>query len=201
MITPVAHRINSLEASLDLPKEVGIEFDVHAYKNELVVAHDAFRDGVKLSSLLEISKDRLCAINVKEEGIEEKIIELSYAIGVKSFFLFDVNFPQIYRFGEKYSQHFCLRLSQLEKPSLSECRSLAKFLWIDTFNGEFWMNDEDIKYLKSLGYNLCFVSPELHRPPKGDHEQFILELKNILKYLDPMDSICTKHIDLWRTKS
>ena len=74
MIVPIAHRINTIEASNSIPESVGIEFDVHAYGSDLIVSHDPCTKGVKLKTFLEKNKNRLCAINIKEEGIETEMI-------------------------------------------------------------------------------------------------------------------------------
>ena len=47
--------------------------------------------------------------------------------------------------------------------------------------------------LKRLSYRICFVSPELHRPPIGDHliyQNKLLEFKSII---GNNDLICTKY--------
>ena len=38
------------------------------------------------------------------------------------------------------------------KPKLKELREFCSNLWIDTFNGEFWMSEEELSYIKSLKY-------------------------------------------------
>ena len=122
MVLPIAHRINTIEESNSLPSCIGIEFDVHSYGNELIVAHDPFVKGIKLVKFLENNKNRLCAINIKEDGIEERVLDLSIKIGIEQFFLFDVNFPQIYKLGNKYQNHLCLRISEFEKPFIEKLR-------------------------------------------------------------------------------
>ena len=91
---------------------------------------------VKLVKFLENNKNRLCAINIKEDGIEERVLDLSIKVSM-FVFLFDVNFPQIYKLVNKYQNHLCLRISEFEKPFIEKLRKFASYLWIDTFNGEF----------------------------------------------------------------
>jgi len=102
MITPIAHRINTIDAANSIPKPIGIEFDVRAYGTDLVVSHDPYIKGIRLKHFLEKNKHRFCAINIKEEGIEQDVIEMSMALGIKNFFLFDVNFPQLFRLPNIY---------------------------------------------------------------------------------------------------
>ena len=197
MITPIAHRINSIEAANSIPSSIGIEFDVRAYGSDLIVSHDPFIKGVKLKTFLEKNTDRLCAINIKEEGIERDVIEISKNLGVKNFFLFDVNFPQVFKLANEYKKHLCLRISEFEKPLLSEVTELCTYLWIDTFGGNFWINKEQIKYLKNLQFNLCFVSPELHRPIVKKQIEFAKNFKNNIELFDEKDTICTKDYKIY----
>tara|TARA_Y100001978_G_C23607595_1_gene391918 strand:+ start:394 stop:999 length:606 start_codon:yes stop_codon:yes gene_type:complete len=199
MILPIAHRINSLEDARSLPKTVGVEFDVHAYGKDLIVAHDPFSQGIKLNKFLEFNKNRLCAINIKEEGIEREVIQLSQSLGVKDFFLFDVNFPQVFRLGNLYKKHLCIRLSEFEKPKLSELKNYCSYLWIDTFKGEFWMSEKELIHAKSLEYNLCFVSPELHVPNIKKQIQFSKKINDNITLLDEKDVVCTKDYKIYST--
>ena len=197
MITPIAHRINTIEDSNSIPSSIGIEFDVRAYGSDIVVTHDPFIKGVKLKQFLEKNKNRLCAINIKEEGIEREVINISKTIGIKNFFLFDVNFPQIFKLSSEYKQHLCLRLSEFEKPLINELSKMCTYLWIDTFGGDFWISKEEIIYLKKLKFNLCFVSPELHKPIVKKQIEFSKHLKKNIALFDEMDTICTKDYKIY----
>lgn len=197
MITPIAHRINTIDAANSIPKPIGIEFDVRAYGTDLVVSHDPYIKGIRLKHFLEKNKHRFCAINIKEEGIEQDVIEMSMALGIKNFFLFDVNFPQLFRLPNIYKKHLCLRISEFEKPFLDELTDLCKYLWIDTFGGNLWISDEEIIYLKKLKFNLCFVSPELHRPVVKKQLEFAKKFKVKIDLFDDMDTICTKDYKIY----
>lgn len=192
MLLKIAHRILSIEDLNKVPLTWGVEFDVHAFGQNLVIAHDAFQDGILFSEFISKTEERFLAVNIKEEGIEEFVINELIENNITNFFLFDVTTPQVFRLGKKYSQFLSVRYSQLEKIDLTRSRKFARYLWLDTFNGEFWLNRNLIKEIKNLKFNICFVSPELHRPPLGDKNIFY---KNLLKYedlFDENDSICTK---------
>ena len=197
MVLPIAHRINTIEDSDSIPRGIGIEFDVHAYGSELVVSHDPFCRGVKLHNFLKHNKDRFCAINIKEEGIEKKVIDLSLKIGLKNFFLFDVNLPQICKLGDRYRNFLCLRISEYEKPNLKELKNFSRYIWVDSFKGKFWMSQEEISNLKQLNFNLCFVSPELHRPIIKKQIEFSRDVKRNHNLFDSMDSVCTKDYKIY----
>ena len=193
MILKIAHRVLSLEDYYNLPEEIGLEFDIHAYGDQLVVSHDAFCNGIKFCEYISKIKDRFLAINIKEEGIEEMVFDILSKEGCKNYFLFDVSVPQIFRLGKLYSKHFAFRLSQIEKINLEFCREYADYLWIDTFDGSFWLDKELILKLKNLSFKLCFVSPELHKPPLGDFNAFNKKLKSYNSLLDNDDMVCTKY--------
>ena len=194
MLNPIAHRICTIEEIKSLPHSVGLEFDIHAYKDELKVCHDPFVDGFKLSDFLNECHNRgTLAINIKEEGIEIDVINAAKSAKINNFFLFDVPFPQITRLGEQNKEYMCLRYSDIEKLDLDICSKFAKFLWIDTFSGNLWMEKLEYTRLKELGYKLCFVSPEVHRPAKGNTVIFSQAVRSLISADNSSsDFICTK---------
>ncbi len=192
MINKIAHRILDFEKLCNLPDNIGIEFDVHAYGRELVIAHDAFNNGLNFSEFISKVGDRFMAVNIKEEGIEEKVFEILLDADYKKFFLFDVSVPQIFRLGKKYSSNLAFRYSQLENINLDICKNYANYLWIDTFDGSFWPSRELIEKLKRLSFKLCFVSPELHNPTLGNSKLFSQKLLEFRNLLGEEDHLCTK---------
>lgn len=198
-LLPILHRVHNPAELSTLSSSVGIEFDVHAYGDRLVVTHDAFSDGIDLEDFLRLCKTiPILAINVKEEGIEERVIRITQACYGDSFFLFDVPFPQIFRMGNKYGLHLCLRVSDIETLDLNVCRGFATFIWLDTFCGNLWLNQDEYMKIKELGYRICFVSPELHRPPKGDAHSFSKQIEDLVSLPEySNDYICTKHLTAW----
>jgi len=71
----------------------------------------------------------------------------------------------------------------------------AKWVWVDCFS-ELPLTMDIIIKMKSLGLNICLVSPELqgHVDPK-----FIKEFKNKVKnYKNLINAICTKYPDVWK---
>ena len=197
MVLPIAHRINTIEGSDAIPASLGIEFDVHAYGSELIVSHDPYVKGVKLKNFLKHNKNRLCAINIKEDGIEKEVIDLSIDLGLKNFFLFDVNFPQIYKLGNQHKKHLCLRVSEFEKPALEKLREFTSYIWIDTFSGKFWMSENEINQIKAMKYSLCFVSPELHIPNVKKQLEFSRSIKKYMHIFNDNDFICTKDYKIY----
>lgn len=193
MLKKIAHRILDFKSLKNIPKDIGIEFDVHSYGENLVITHDAFCDGIHFEQFIGKTDNRFLAVNIKEEGIEERVLDFLLKINYSNFFLFDVSVPQIFRLGKKHSNHLAFRISQIEKIDYEYCRKFARYIWLDTFDGTFWPKKELIVELKRLSYQICFVSPELHRPPIGDHLIYQNKLLEFESIIGNKDLICTKY--------
>lgn len=197
----IAHRINNISDISLVPLDVGLEFDVHSYLGELVITHDPMNGGELLRNFLLHTEGRFCAINIKQEGIEESTISLALKyLGANNFYLFDVTMPQIVRLGPRHRDHLAIRVSQIEKPDIKYLSSYASHVWLDTFDGTYWPCNDEIKSLLSLNYSITFVSPELHKPPLGSSGKYIEDLfANLEEELREYTNrfyICTKRFQL-----
>ena len=72
----VKHRVNTIKELVNTPAKYGVEVDIHAYGEKLIVNHSSFENGPELSEWLSICGDRLVILNIKEEGIESVISRL-----------------------------------------------------------------------------------------------------------------------------
>src|SRR3989344_2114063 len=72
----VKHRVNTVEDLKKTPRELGIEIDIRESGGKLVLNHDAFEGGTNFEEFLPHYGHAFMIIDVKEEGIEGKIIEL-----------------------------------------------------------------------------------------------------------------------------
>ena len=91
----------------------------------------------------------------------------------------------------------CIRISEFEKPVLQELRDYSSYLWIDTFNGEFWISEQELIEIKKLNYTMCFVSPELHIPNIKRQMEFSKRIKQNIHFFDENDYICTKDYKIY----
>ncbi|WP_269622880.1 hypothetical protein [Prochlorococcus marinus] len=199
---PIAHRILSIEDSEKIPKDIGLEFDVHAYNQKLVIAHDSFHNGDDFEDYLWSNRNRVLAINVKEEGIEDEIIRIANKVSLDKYFMFDLSFPVAYKMGQNYRSNICLRVSQYEMLNYKKCSDISSYLWVDTFDGSFWMTESDIENAQNNNFNLCFVSPELHYPSLRspsliDTRKFDNKINSIKNSLSGTNYICTKNYQKW----
>lgn len=190
----IAHRVNDPAALRLLPHEFGVEVDIHAYGNRLVVHHDALCDGPDLSDWLNTYDHAFVILNIKEEGIEQSVLEMVTARGIDRFFMLDLSFPALIKMARRGERRVALRVSEYE--TVDSALTLAgqvEWVWIDVFQG-FSITAAQHAALKAAGFKLCLVSPELHgrSPDEIDSFRDLMREQGL-----QMDAICTKRIDLW----
>lgn len=193
---PISHRINTIDQINSLDPKYGAELDIHAYGDRLVVAHDAMCDGPELAEWLEVCGDRFVIFNIKEEGIENNVIDIVEKSSVCDFFFLDLSFPAMMRLSKTGFKKMALRVSEFEStPDINTLENLFEWVWLDCFNG-YPLDDFKTGQLNMSSLKVCIVSPELHGPhrTKGDFEVYkSAVMSRGLKY----DAVCTKHPQWW----
>ena len=171
----VIHRVNTIKELKKIPKKFGVEVDVRSFNNDLILSHEAFCNGDMLEDYLSSYNHRLLILEVKEEGIEEKIIALCKKFHIKNYFLLSVSFPFIYLLSNKKFRKLAARLSEFE--DISTCLSLKnkiEWVWVDTFN-KLPIDRSKFEKLKNANFRICLVSPERWNRP--------YEIKKYANYL------------------
>ncbi len=135
-------------------------------------------------------------LNVKEEGLEARLIDLMKQHRINDYFFLDQSFPFLIKWL-KLGEHRCaVRVSEFE--SIETAVTLAgkvDWAWIDCFS-KFPITEVDTSRLKDAGFQLCLVSPELQGRPA---ESAIPELAKLLQEQHiQADAICTKQPELWK---
>jgi hypothetical protein len=138
----IAHRINTIPKSREVPREYGVEIDIRGARDGLYLNHDPLdnRNYEKLGSFLEENKKRpLIIFNIKEAGIERKVIENAKFVGIGGYFLLDVEFPFLYQATRgNLTRKIAVRYSEAEPIEAVEAqidregRTLLDWVWIDT---------------------------------------------------------------------
>ena len=193
----IAHRINTLLQLQALPTEFGVELDLRDDLNgKIYIQHDPFEPGEDFEEYLKQYHHGTMIINVKSERIESKILEMISKYDVKSYFFLDSSFPMIWFLSNRGEKNMAIRVSEVE--GIDTARNMAGkvgWIWVDCFSRIPIMKREADE-LKSLGYKLCFVSPEL----EGRDEDIERYKKQIESEGIEFDAICTKscNIDRWR---
>ena len=190
----IIHRRNTLDDLKVTSKEFGIEVDIRSYKEKLILQHDPFIKGDYFEEWIKYYQHGTLILNVKEEGLENKIIDLLSMNNINSFFFLDQPFPFIIKTLNKGENRLALRVSEFESIETAlNLKNKAQWIWVDIFS-KFPLSKYEYKKLKDAKFKLCLVSPELQ---KLNHISIInlksyLEEENIL-----FDAVCTKNPELW----
>ena len=191
----ISHRRNTLAELIATPEQYGIEVDIRSYGDKLVIHHDPFVGGEHFESWIAQYRHGTLILNVKEEGLEARLIDLMKAHGIDDYFFLDQSFPFLVKWS-RLGEHRCaVRVSEFE--SVETALSLAgkvDWVWVDCFT-RFPLDGGDAARLKDAGFRLCLVSPELQGRDAA------LEIPQMIRLLAEQgivaDAVCTKRPDLW----
>lgn len=179
-----------------MPENFGAEIDLRDTPDgRLYLEHDPFTPGEDFEEYIRHYRHGILILNVKSERIEERVLEIIKAAGVKEYFFLDSSFPMIYLLSQKGVSDIAVRFSEFE--GLDTIRAMAgkvRWIWADCFT-KCVLTPENYSELKSLGYKICIVSPELQgRPEDIEKHAEYLRQNNMIP-----DAVCTKrhNIPLW----
>ncbi|WP_313174613.1 phosphatidylinositol-specific phospholipase C/glycerophosphodiester phosphodiesterase family protein [Massilia sp.] len=191
----ISHRRNLRSELAATPTQYGVEVDIRSCGEKLIIHHDAFAAGESFDDWIAGYRHGTLILNVKEEGLEARLIALMKQHGIADWFFLDQSFPFLVKWS-KAGEHRCaVRVSEFE--SIDTALTLAgkvDWVWVDCFT-HFPLSGADAARLQSAGFKLCLVSPELQgRPADSEIPQLIALLaeRGIVA-----DAVCTKRPDLW----
>ncbi len=191
----IAHRKNTLAELQASPTQYGVEVDIRTWGKELHIHHDAFVKGESFEAWIKAYKHGTLILNVKEEGLEARLIELMKTHSISDYFFLDQSFPFLVKWSRLGEHRTAVRVSEFE--SIETALTLAgkvDWVWVDCFT-RFPLNYEGASRLQKAGFKLCLVSPEL-QGRKAEVE--ISELRHFLKQEGILaEAVCTKRPDLW----
>jgi hypothetical protein len=195
----ISHRRNTIEELNTTRKNYGVEVDIRSHGDQLIIHHDPFVDGELFDDWISAYQHGTLILNVKEEGLEGRLISLMQAHGIEDYFFLDQSFPFLVKWA-KAGEHRCaVRVSEFE--AIETALTLAgkvDWVWVDCFT-RFPLSYEDAQRLKIAGFKFCLVSPELQG---RDAETEIPQLMQLLDERDiQADAVCTKRPDLWEQSS
>ena len=142
----------------------GLETDVRDQAGELVISHDVpVTPCLRLRELLARWRQgppgtRL-ALNVKADGLKERLRELLSAEETGRCFVFDMSVPETLQYRRQGTRFFT-RQSEFE-PEPVLYREAAG-VWLDMFTSD-WARPEALRAHLDAGKEVALVSPELHR--------------------------------------
>ncbi len=186
----ISHRRNTVSELLATDSKYGIEVDIRSKGDRLIIHHDPFVAGESFDKWIDAYRHGTLILNVKEEGLEARLIALMQSKGIADYFVLDQSFPFLVKWS-KAGEHRCaVRVSEFE--SIETALTLAgkvDWVWVDCFT-RFPLSEHDARSLKDAGFKLCLVSPELQG---RDANVEIPHLVSLLKERNiAADAVCTK---------
>lgn len=191
----IKHRRNTFEELDSTPSQYGIEMDIRSYGTELVVHHEPYIRGPLFSQWLDHFHHGTLILNVKEEGLEERVLELVHQHGIEDYFFLDQSFPFLVKTARGGERRCAVRVSEFE--SIDTALGIARFIdwaWVDCFT-RFPLSGVEATKLQNVGLKLCLVSPELQG---FDPDVQIPDIRKFLRREGiAAEAVCTKHPELW----
>ena len=189
----IKHRVNTSSELKKVSKYFGVEIDLRSYKNEIYLNHDPFKKGELLKNWIKNYKHKLIVLNVKEEGLENKILKILNEYKIKNYFFHDQTFSSLLKSKNKFD--VSIRYSEYEDlKKIKELFDKIKWLWIDNFN-EVKLSKKFYYFLKRKKVKICVVSPELVNKNR------LKEIEDLFLYFKKnkfsIDAVCTKNHRKW----
>lgn len=192
----IRHRRNTIAELRDTPPDLGIEVDVRSEGDRLIINHDPFRGGEDLLEWLDEYRHGTLILNVKEEGLEDRLLDEMAKRNMRDFFFLDQSFPFLIRTAARGEHRCAVRVSEFE--AVDTALGLAgkiDWVWVDCFS-RFPLNGRDAGRLRDAGFLLCLVSPELQG---RDDPAEIAALRDMIAAEGIVaEAVCTKKPELWR---
>lgn len=191
----IAHRRNTMEQLRATEPKYGVEVDVRSEGPRLIIHHDPFVPGESFDDWIREYRHGTLILNVKEEGLEARLIALMAERGIDDWFFLDQSFPFLVKWSRAGERRCAVRVSEFE--SIETALTLAgkvDWIWVDCFT-RFPLDGHQARRLQAAGFRLCLVSPELQG---RDAQTEIPGLRALLREQGiEADATCTKRPDLW----
>lgn len=142
----------------------GLETDIRDLDGELVISHDVpLRGAVRpAEELLAFYAGHGCtgtlALNVKSDGLQDRLEALLRKYAVTRYFVFDMSVPDTLGYLKRGLTTFVRRSELEDHPALA---ARAAGIWLDELTGP-WI-DAGVVAREAAAARVAIVSPELHR--------------------------------------
>ncbi len=186
----INHRVNSIGQLQNTPKEFGVEVDLRADNNRIILNHEPFLNGEDFEEFLSHYHHAFLILNIKCEGIEKRVIELMDKFKITDYFLLDVTLPFIFKLVHQGISKIAVRFSEIE--SIETCLHLkGKVEWVFVDNLTHLPVENDAFKILRKHFKLCIVSPELlNRDELGQVAEILID--------NPIDAVLTDRIFEWK---
>jgi hypothetical protein len=145
----------------------GTETDFRDHDGELVISHDpptgtclTVADFLRAFAAIDMSLP--LAVNIKADGLQEKLKDAFDAYQIENYFLFDMSVPDAI-VSLKNGLTIFTRHSDVETTPHLYKESAG--VWLDAFFDDSWITADGIIRHLDAGKRVCVVSPELHSRP------------------------------------
>lgn len=142
---------------------LGTETDVRDFNGQLVISHDIpTGNEMTVADFFQLvgDKDFSLALNIKSDGLTDKLSQLIEKFNIRNAFVFDMSVPDQIAYAKNGKIPFFSRASEYE-PVISLYDS-CHGVWLDAFKS-VWYDEKYIKGILNDGKKVCIVSPELHK--------------------------------------
>lgn len=190
----IHHRINLDSRLQNIPQTDGVEIDVRAEGKQLILNHEPFKGGQQLQDYLKVYRHSFVIFDIKEAGVEERVIKLAKQYKVNDYFLLDVEFPYLYRAARAGIRDIAVRFSQDESiETVLRYKGMVNWVWIDTLS-RLPLTEPIVRELKD--FKTCLVSPDRWGRPE-DITNYRKKLAEIKLQPDAV-MVDSKFADQWR---
>jgi hypothetical protein len=188
------HRQNTANEIRVIPAIDGVEIDLRSFNGEIILQHDPFLPGEYFKDWLQSWAGQHLILNIKEEGIEDRVLDLIRDFNVRDYFLLDQSFPFMLKTLSLGNKNVAARVSDLE--AVGTALSItSEWVWLDCFSGDWTFMTEVVPLLRAVQKKICLVSPELVRK---NVESELFTLKELIQENGLVfDGVCTKRKSDW----
>jgi hypothetical protein len=192
------HRRNKQAELEETPTSLGVEIDLRSWGSDLILEHEPCVRGETFADWIRAYRHSGLILNVKEEGLEGQLLEIMGEQKVTDFFFLDQSYPFMVKWLKAgLGDHIAARVSEYESlRSLESLPSAPKYIWCDSFTGEWGHLPAAVKYARETESSIVIVSPELQaRNPENE----VNAIKNMIDdFVDGRLGVCTKSPGLWQ---
>lgn len=177
------HRVNTIDELEKIRNlDDGVEIDVRSiHGKDLYLSHDISDSGELFENWLDHYRLRgTLVINIKEEGLEERIIKILESREITNYMFLDEPFWFLLKSSRKFkNKNFAMRASKFESVDTPlKSKELSNWVWYDYFDD--YVNVQDLKLLIDSGFKVIMPSHELVGSKKPFED--ILEKEGIILY-------------------
>jgi hypothetical protein len=191
----IAHRKNSIEDLKQSNLAYGVEVDIRSFGNKLILNHDPYLNGDDFEEWLTHYRHGTLILNVKEEGLEARLIELMTSYKIDHYFFLDQSFPFLIKWANLGLRKSAVRFSEYEPIELAlNLKGKIDWVWVDCFT-HCPLDKNTYSQLKNANFKICLVSPELQG--RSDEAEIIKIHQNFRSNDIVVDAICTKKPETW----